>query len=243
MSEPNEKEPARPDASEKPKWTARSSPWTDLALTVPVFLGYHLGVISLPVRNAADLVTTRLVVMANDNPVLYVMLTLVIGLALTGVLALLGRGQAFELWRLGVVVLEGAAYAVAMGAMASYVVGSLRLSPAGGAGTGLVMALGAGLYEEIAFRVVLFGLPVLLLRVLVGSTVRRFVLTLAWAAVAAAVFSGWHYVGSMGDSFQLGSFVFRWVCGLAFTAIYALRGFAPAVWTHALYDIWVLVLV
>jgi hypothetical protein len=243
VSDPNEKEQSRPEAAEKPKWMARSSPWTDLAMTVPVFLGYHLGVISLPVRNAADLVTSRLVVMANDNPVLYVVLTVIIGLALTGVLALLGRGQAFELWRLGVVVLEGAAYAVAMGAVASYVVGSLRLAPASGAGTGLVMALGAGLYEEIAFRVVLFGLPVLLMRVLVGSTVRRLVLSVVWAAVAAAVFSGWHYVGAMGDSFQLGSFVFRWVCGLAFTAIYALRGFAPVVWTHALYDIWVLVLV
>jgi len=32
------------------------------------------------------------------------------------------------------------------------------------------------------------------------------------------------------------------VCGLAFTGIFVLRGFGPAVWTHALYDIWVLVL-
>jgi hypothetical protein len=32
------------------------------------------------------------------------------------------------------------------------------------------------------------------------------------------------------------------MCGLAFTLIYAFRGFAPAVWTHAIYDIWVLVL-
>ena len=127
MSEPQDNEAVRPEAAEKPKWTARSNPWTDLALTVPVFLGYHLGVISLPVRNAADVVTTRLVLMANDNLVLYVVLTITIGLALTGVLALLGRGQAFELWRLGVVVIEGAAYAVAMGAVASYVVGSFRM--------------------------------------------------------------------------------------------------------------------
>lgn len=30
-------------------------------------------------------------------------------------------------------------------------------------------------------------------------------------------------------------------CGLVLTAIYAFRGFAPAVWTHALYDVWVMV--
>ena len=57
---------------------------------------------------------------------------------------------------------------------------------------------------------------------------------------AAAAFSAWHYVGPLGDPFELRSFVFRWVCGLVFTLIYVFRGFAPVVWTHALYDIWVL---
>jgi len=31
------------------------------------------------------------------------------------------------------------------------------------------------------------------------------------------------------------------VLGLALTLIFATRGFAAAVWTHALYDVWVLV--
>ena len=43
-------------------------------------------------------------------------------------------------------------------------------------------------------------------------------------------------------AFVLQTFVFRAVCGLILTAIYAFRGFAPAVWTHALYDVWVMVL-
>jgi hypothetical protein len=67
-------------------------------------------------------------------------------------------------------------------------------------------------------------------------------LTLAWAVIAAAVFSGWHHFGEFGEPFELRAFVFRWVCGLVFTVIYVFRGFAPVVWTHALYDIWVLVL-
>lgn len=64
---------------------------------------------------------------------------------------------------------------------------------------------------------------------------------LAWAVVCAIVFSGVHYVGSMGDSFALPSFLFRAVLGLALTLIFVTRGFAAAVWTHAVYDIWVLV--
>ena len=71
---------------------------------------------------------------------------------------------------------------------------------------------------------------------------RKQLATVGWAVVAAAIFSGWHYVGAMGDPFEAKSFIFRWVCGLVFTVIYAFRGFAPVVWTHALYDIWVLVL-
>jgi hypothetical protein len=63
-----------------------------------------------------------------------------------------------------------------------------------------------------------------------------------WALVSAAIFSGVHYVGALGDTFAVGSFVFRFVLGLALTLIYVLRGFAAAVWTHALYDAWVLVL-
>ena len=61
------------------------------------------------------------------------------------------------------------------------------------------------------------------------------------AVVASALFSGWHYFGEFGEVFELRSFVFRFVCGLVFTVIYAFRGFAPVVWTHALYDVWVMV--
>ena len=31
------------------------------------------------------------------------------------------------------------------------------------------------------------------------------------------------------------------VCGLVFTLIYVTRGFAPVVWTHVVYDLWVMV--
>jgi hypothetical protein len=51
-----------------------------------------------------------------------------------------------------------------------------------------------------------------------------------------------HYVGALGDTFDMRSFVARGLLGLALTAVYSARGFAAAVWTHALYDISVLVL-
>ena len=62
-----------------------------------------------------------------------------------------------------------------------------------------------------------------------------------WSVVCALLFSGVHYVGAMSDEFHVASFAFRFILGLVLTLIYASRGFAAAVWTHAVYDVWVLV--
>lgn len=237
----------RRDAS-APAWARRSGPWTDLGLTLPIFIGYHLGVAFLPYRNAADLVTRELVALAHHDLRMYAGLTLAIGMGLVGVLVLLGRGQVLRWERFFWVAAEGVLYAVAMRLVAGYVVGRLHLAASGielDRWGGLVLSLGAGLYEEIVFRVVLYGLGARLLALLFiaeATPAKDVALRIGWAVVAAAVFSGWHHVGSLGDPFELRVFVFRWVCGLLFTVIYALRGFAPAVWTHTLYDVWVLVL-
>ena len=118
------------------------------------------------------------------------------------------------------------------------------------------MSLGAGFYEELTFRVLLFGLGAKILvsffghqRVVLTSTgpatsnfsFRSILVILGWALTCAVVFSGIHYVGEMSDRFELVSFTFRAVLGLILTLIYVARGFAAAVWTHALYDVWVLV--
>jgi membrane protease YdiL (CAAX protease family) len=227
-----------------------SSPIADLALTLPIFLGYHLGVIWLPVRNAADVVTRELVALADHDLTHYALLTTSIGVVYVGILALLGRGQSLRLSRFLAIAAEGIVYAFAMTLIASYVVGELRLASPEAPDAlhskfaGLVMSLGAGFYEEVAFRVVLYGLGarVLLLIFPEIAPSRKLLVRIGWAVIVAAVFSAWHYTGPFGDSFELRSFVFRWVCGLVFTAIYAFRGFAPAVWTHTLYDVWVLVL-
>lgn len=223
------------------RWFARTDPLTDLGLTLPVFLGYHLGVVLLDKRNAADFVTTHLVRLADRSLLSYAGLTLGLGTALVAVLLMLGRGARMSWKRVALVVLEGIAYAIAMRTAAHYAVGALRL----GAETaperlfdGIVMSLGAGFYEELTFRVLLFGVGGYLLAKVVPGP--KFVVVLLWALTTAAAFSAWHYVH--GEAFELRSFVFRWVCGLFFVVVYRFRGFAPAVWTHALYDVWVLVL-
>jgi len=100
------------------------------------------------------------------------------------------------------------------------------------------LSLGAGLYEELFFRVILVSALILAFQKMFNNK--------NWAAVTAAVvlsaflFSLVHYVGSMGDPFTFSSFAYRFLFGLMLNGIYVWRGFGIAAWTHALYDLLVL---
>lgn len=98
----------------------------------------------------------------------------------------------------------------------------------------IALSLGAGLYEELFFRVILVSLFTLLFTKFFGKK---------WAGITAAmilaamIFSAVHYMGSLGDQFTFSSFLFRFIFGLLLNAIYIWRGFGVAAWTHAIYDI------
>ena len=101
----------------------------------------------------------------------------------------------------------------------------------------LALSIGAGLFEELFFRVFLTTLLIW-----IGS---RFIRVKGLAAllailIASFLFSASHYIGSAGDPLELYSFLFRFLAGIWFTSIYAVRGFAIVSLTHAFYDIFVL---
>src|SRR5687767_5501881 len=137
----------------------RSDAWTDLALTLPVFVLYHLGVVFLPVRNAADPVTSELKALASESLPLYSTLTLAIGAAFVIGLMALGRGKAFAPQRFLSMAIEGVVYAVIMRLVGGWALDALPLQSseqeAGDLVSGpfgaVVMSLGAGFYEELAF--------------------------------------------------------------------------------------------
>lgn len=105
--------------------------------------------------------------------------------------------------------------------------------------TRLMVSLGAGLYEELLFRVFLVSGLLWIGRVLLGW--RRGVAAGVAVVVGALVFSAFHYIGPLGDAFELSSFLFRTVAGLAFSGLYVMRGFGITAWTHALYDVFLLI--
>ena len=99
----------------------------------------------------------------------------------------------------------------------------------------LMVSLGAGLYEELLFRVILVAALAAIARKVFGWRVRA--AGVFATLVGAIVFSAFHYIGPYGDPFAVQSFVFRLLAGVAFSALYLLRGFGIVAWTHALYDV------
>jgi len=106
--------------------------------------------------------------------------------------------------------------------------------------TRLMVSLGAGIYEELLFRVLLVGALAAAARALLGW--RPLSAGIAATVAGAAIFSAFHYIGPYGDRWQLYSFAFRMVAGLFFSALYLTRGFGITAWTHALYDVLLLMI-
>jgi hypothetical protein len=104
--------------------------------------------------------------------------------------------------------------------------------------TALMVSLGAGLYEELLFRVLLVSGLLLVGRLLFGWG--RWGAGVFAVLGGALIFSAFHYVGPYADALEAPSFVFRTVAGLAFSGLYVLRGFGITAWTHALYDVFLL---
>ncbi|HEY2806431.1 MAG TPA: CPBP family intramembrane glutamic endopeptidase [Gemmatimonadales bacterium] len=143
---------------------------------------------------------------------------------------------------------EAAVYAalfgIVVGRLTALVLGMPQLLDAGAGQldftTRLVTSLGAGIYEELLFRVLLTGGLVLLCRVVLGLA--GFAGKAIAVVLSALIFSSFHYIGSLGDTFTMQSFIFRAIAGLIFSALYVTRGLGITAWTHALYDVMLTIL-
>lgn len=143
-----------------------------------------------------------------------------------------------------IMIFEASIYAFILSILISLTVGSLvqlmQSSPIESLSIlqKMALSLGAGLYEELFFRVILVSA---LLWIFNHFFKKQVVAYTGAIIIAALFFSLAHYFGSMGDPFTLGSFLFRFLFGLSLNAIYIWRGFGMAAWTHAIYDLMVIV--
>jgi hypothetical protein len=130
----------------------------------------------------------------------------------------------------GGALFDGIAPALRGGATLSVGAAAAQLGPI----EKIVMAAGAGFHEEVTFRVILFSGAARLLTSLGTRALPAFLLT---ALLSSLVFAFVHHLGAAGEGLTVAAFSFRTLAGLYLCALYAARGFAVAVYTHALYDV------
>jgi membrane protease YdiL (CAAX protease family) len=257
------------DAPLRPRWLARlpltpnardyvrfsrTATYSFLA-ALPLLVGYHVLILvanvgsRAQVRVGAEVWITQLLAWFGATG----MLALGVAVLLVGLGVLWAERKKHIPIRaryFGRMVVESLVYAVLLALLIGWVVGLLfavapQLMAAQVAQTGwltmLALSLGAGIYEELVFRVILVGGLFLALHRFTAW--ERGTAYIVAAVVGALIFSAVHYIGVLGDPFQLGSFTFRFLFGLALNAVFLVRGFGIAAWTHALYDVLVVTFV
>lgn len=221
-----------------------------LLFALPLLLLYELLEAVAPVRsaggvvrNGADVLLTSLFAAALGPRGPLVFMALVIG----GALVLVWRDKRgaapLRVSTFFTMLLESAVLALCFGFVIGtatiHLVGPLRSLAAGSPLNGsplarFTLSLGAGLYEELLFRVVIVALISNGLRLLGFGRLAAGVVAVIGGAL---LFSAFHYIGPFGEPLRLESFVFRTLAGIAFSALYLTRGFGITAWTHALYDV------
>ena len=227
-------------------WRYSRSAYYSAVAALPLLVIYEILIVLSQsrywgIRNAAD-VWIRTFLMAFDLQAQHITFVLIgISLALIPIAKSRARGIKLKANYFALMFAECLAFSLVLGVLLQSILRLGGLS-SGGPGSGLMqnlaLSVGAGLFEEIIFRVILLNLLFLLLSPLLKKKVVAAVFSVL---LASFLFSLSHYVGTMADTWQLYSFMFRWAAGLLFTVLYFVRGFAITAYTHALYDIWVLV--
>lgn len=243
-------------------WFATRSPRYSLLFALPLLVLYEILAVGLSgralgdVRNGADVLLKSVFVTLGGRYGVTAFSVLLLGGGAWMVVRDWRRHGGVQPRLFAGMVLESILYATLLGFIAGALTSLLlhgRLALAGqaqgpgGAGAGgfglptqLMISLGAGIYEELLFRVLLVsGLAALARGVLRWRPVAAGIFA---TVVGALIFSFFHYIGPYGDDFTLGSFTFRAVAGLLFSGMYLLRGFGITAWSHALYDVFLSVL-
>lgn len=233
-------------------WHQSRRPLAALAFSLPLLVAYEAGVLLLgtqAVRNGADVWLRQFLdEMGFGHYFLLPVLTVAFLLA--------WHHLTRDRWRVSAGVLYGMALECVLLGLAlvgiGHMQGSLLQLLGGEAHPQVALGLldfarlqylgrvigffGAGIYEEVLFRLMLLPPLVAMLKWCGVAAQPR---AIGAVVLTSLVFSAAHYVGAHGDTFGWYSFLFRFLAGAFFAVLFVYRGFGIAAGTHALYDIYV----
>jgi membrane protease YdiL (CAAX protease family) len=217
-------------------WVESRRPLASLAFIAPLLITYEVGVLWMGVRpNGADDFMRRLLDLFGFGQ----------HFLLPGLMVAILLGWHYlsrQPWQLSGGVLSAMAVesillglcvrviAFALNEIAGLAIGGKIQSIAGNA----VGYLGAGIYEELLFRLILLSLLAWAFRH-AGASPR--VGMIVAVVLSSLLFAAAHHVGPFGEPFHWFAFLFRTLAGVFFSVVYVYRGFGIAAGSHAAYDI------
>lgn len=215
-----------------------------LLLVAPLLFLYQIGLVHTQLEglNGVDFFTVLLLQHGGARGALLFHCVLFLGIVLGW--AIMKKQQQFSPSYVLPLMLECMAYALCFSAAIQAVMVNLPLSQGvglAGQQDGLVrcvIALGAGIHEELIFRLLLLGGLLLLLESLFAWP--RWAAVIAAIAVSSLLFALAHHVGPGAELFEREVFLYRCLAGVFLALLYQYRSFAVAVYTHVLYDLMVL---
>jgi hypothetical protein len=216
-----------------PGLAGRGDLGASLVLIFPLVLIYEIGVLFAGQVNGADLVTRAMLAAAGSRTA-YLVLYAALAVGFLLWIRHTRRGDTLGLALAGPVLLEAALYALSLGALVTLIVD--RMLGLGLTAPSVISAIGAGVHEELVFRLALIAGLVALARRLDTPIGGRLAVALAIAA-SSLVFAAAHHVGRLGEPWTAHAFAFRAVAGAVFGAIFWFRSLAHAVYAHVLYDL------
>jgi hypothetical protein len=159
-----------PAPAYKKKVIRRSDPLTSVLLVFPLFIAYQIGVLALPqTYNGADLITSGMLRLLHGNSGTYLLINSVLAVLFLVLVLVLRKKNTFDPRLFLPVLLESAIYALTMGSLICFVmIDFLHIDPklaiACAAGpeqaspiAKVVLSLGAGVHEELVFRLIMVG--------------------------------------------------------------------------------------
>ncbi len=217
-------------------WTESRRPWPSLVFIAPFLVLYELGVAVWGVQNGADLWMRNWLNQLGFSQHLLLP-------ALTAGILLGWRFLRHDPWKFPTRILSTMGVECLLAAIGLRAILFLQsMVPAAVAAqitTGRTLPqaigyLGAGIYEELLFRLVLLSVVTWLL----GHWLKKPRAVQALAIVATSLlFAAAHHIGPAGEQWRLFYFTFRFIAGAYFAVLFTYRGFGIAAGTHALYDI------
>jgi hypothetical protein len=218
-------------------YTGHGDVGASLVLIFPLLLAYEIGVLFAGRINGADLVT-RAVFAAAGSRGMYLVIYAVVAAGFLLWIRHTRRWGTLRLALAGPVLLEALLYALMLGALVSLIVDRWfgRWFGLGLTAPSVISALGAGVHEELVFRLALIA-GLLALACPVGHLIRYRIAVVLAVLVSSLLFAAAHHLGAHGEPWTVHAFAFRSVAGAAFGAIFWFRSLAHAVYTHVLYDL------